>query len=326
MKACHILILSAGRRVELIQRFSRAQRELHIKGKIVAADMSDTAPAIYFADSFHVLPRISEDGYIQALIDVCRAEAIDLIVPTIDTELPKLSQNRRRIEQDTGAKLLLSSDEVIRICRNKNNTQAFFEKNGFGIPRKLSEEDITNENYAFPLFIKPQDGSSSINAFKVRTKEELDFFIRYIDKPMIQEFMEGTEYSVDVFCDFDSRPITIVPRIRLAVRGGEIAKGQIVKDRDIIRDVKRLIGVLKPIGQVTVQCMKTTKGIQYIEINPRFGGGAPMSIDAGADSCKNLYRLLLGQRLDYTEAYRDKVYFMRFDQSIMLGENKERLL
>ena len=160
----------------------------------------------------------------------------------------------------------------------------------------------------------------------MRVQEQLDFFLNYVKEPMVQEFITGTEYSVDVFCDFDSRPITIVPRIRLAVRGGEIAKGVIVKDRDIINDVTRLLEKLKPSGHITVQCMKTDKGVQYIEINPRFGGGAPMSIDAGADSCANLYRLLSGEALDYNEDYTDGLTFVRFDSSIMLDENMERMV
>ena len=201
----NILILSTGRRVELIECFKRAQQRLGIDGKIIAVDISDMAPAIYFADKFYLVPRIAEDGYIDAIVDVCQKEDIKLIVPTIDTELLKLSENREYIETKTSAKLHLSADSVIQICRNKNNTQKFFEEYGFGVPRQLSLSDIESGNYKFPLFLKPQDGSSSINTFKINSKKELDFFMEYVDKPMIQEFMTGTEYSVDVFCDFNGK-------------------------------------------------------------------------------------------------------------------------
>ncbi len=321
----NILVLSAGRRVELVERFRRAKKKLNINSKIIAVDISKTAPAIHFADSFYLIPRISDANYIPSILDICLKERISLIVPTIDTELIKLSENKQLIEKNTNAKLLLSNETVINICRNKNNTQRFFEQNRFGVPRSLTKEDITNHHYNFPLFIKPKDGSSSINTFKINNDTELEFFKNYVNEPVIQEFIEGTEFSVDAFCDFDSNPITIVPRVRLSTRGGEIAKGKIIKDREVINDILRLLSILKPIGHITIQCIKTNKGIQYIEINPRFGGGAPMSIDAGADSCENLYRILQGEVLSYNENYRDNLTFVRFDSSIMLNENLEYL-
>ncbi len=323
MKEKNILILSAGRRVELIERFKRASNRLNIPSKIVAVDISNTAPAIYFADEYYLIPRISADDYIPSLIHVCNKENISVIVPTIDTELLKLMKHRKEIEKNTNAKVLLSSDNVIEICRDKKQTQKFFEEHNFGVPRLIGKSDYEEENYTFPLFIKPEDGSSSINTFKVNNKAELDFFLSYVNKPMVQEFIEGTEYSVDVFCDFECNPITIVPRVRLATRSGEIAKGKVEKDREIINDIKRLLSILKPIGHITIQCMKTNRGIMYIEINPRFGGGAPMSIDAGADSCENLYRLLCGETLEYNENYQDNAMFVRFDKSIMLDGDME---
>lgn len=321
----NVLVLSAGRRVELINCFKNARDKIGVRGNIVAADCSELAPAMYFADMNELVPRISEgEAYIESIIDICNRLDISLVVPTIDTELLLLAENREKIESETNAKVLISDYRVIDICRNKKNTQKFMEENGFLVPRMLTDEEMDNGELSFPLFIKPLDGSSSINAFKVKNKEELDTYRKLIDKPIVQEFMEGTEFTVDVFLDFDSNVITCVPRVRLATRSGEIAKGLIVRDKEIVEDVLKLMKVLQPIGHITVQCMKTKRGIEYIEINPRFGGGAPMSIMAGADSCANLYRLLAGEKLTYNEDYRDNLTFLRFDQSIMLNENMER--
>ncbi len=324
-KSVNILILSAGRRVELISCFKRAKERLKIKGIIVAADASELAPALYFADVNEIVPRISDnDGYIRAICNICSNFRISLVVPTIDTELLLLSERRAEIEE-TGAKVLISDERVTRICRDKRNTQEFLEENGFLVPHLLTDKELSNpKRLTYPLFIKPIDGSSSINAFQVHNEEELSLYLKLIERPMVQEYIEGTEYTVDVFTDFDSNIITVVPRIRIATRSGEIAKGVIRKDREIIDDVKRLMEVLKPIGHITVQCKKTERGIEYIEINPRFGGGAPMSIMAGADSCENLYRLLTGEKLSYNEQYREKLTFLRFDQSIMLNEEMKR--
>ena len=316
----NILILSAGRRVELVKCFKSAAQELGIESTVVAADLSDTAPAIYFADKYYLIPRIGTEYYLDEIIQICKKEEIALVVPTIDTELLIMASNKDYLEAETGAKVLISDLSVVEVCRNKTESQRFFEKNNFGVPKEI--KDIHAENFEFPVFIKPLDGSSSINAFKVNNQQELDFFYSYIDRPIVQEMMIGEEYTIDVFLDFKGNIITMVPRKRLATRSGEIAKGLIVKDREIIEDVKRLMNVLKPIGHITVQCMKTKKGIQYIEINPRFGGGAPMAIKAGADSCKNLYRLLRGERLSYNEDYKENLLFLRFDDAIMLDKTE----
>lgn len=323
MTEYNILILSAGRRVELVQSFQKAAKRLNIKSNVVAGDCSETAPAIYFADRKAILPKINEDNYIDEIINVCKREGIRLVIPTIDTDLLLLSEERERIESESGAVVLISSTDVISICRDKINTQNFLEENEFKIPKMYSEEELDSGEIEFPLFIKPKSGSSSINTFKVNNIEELATYRSLIKEPIVQDFMEGKEFTIDVFLDFDGNLITVVPRFRMATRSGEISKGKIIKDREIIEDIKRLVEVLKPIGHITVQLMKTNKGIEYIEINPRFGGGAPMSIQSGADSCENLYRLLMGENLEYNENYRDNIMFFRFDNSICIDENLE---
>ncbi len=321
MNKVNVLILSAGRRVELIKCFKNGRDELGIEGKVVAVDISDTAPALYHADCFYLVPRVSDDLYIQSIIEVCQKENIDLIIPTIDTELKKLSENKDLIERQTNAKVHVSSEQVINICRDKYNTQDFFEQHGFGVPRLITHDDIINKNYNFPLFIKPLNGSSSINTFKVNNEKELEFFIEYVPSPLVQEFIEGEEFTVDVFTDFEGRPITIVPRIRLATRGGEVAKGLIKKDLAVIEAVKEVVKALKPSGHITIQCMKTKDGIKFIEINPRFGGGAPISIKAGAHSPKYLYQLLMGDSLVYHEEFEEGILGLRYDEAVFL--NKE---
>lgn len=325
MVEINVLILSAGRRVELVKLFQRAAKKLNINSKVIAGDCSDLAPALYVADKAYELPRIHHPDYIKKIIEICTDENISLVVPTIDTDLILLAENKDVIEEKTNAKVLISSQEVVKICRDKFKTHQFLQEHHFGVPKIFIMNELLKDknNIKFPLFIKPKSGSSSINTFKVNDLNELMFFYNYIEEPIIQEYIEGDEYTVDVFLDFNSKVITVVPRLRLAVRSGEISKGKIIKDREIINDVTRLMENLKPIGHITVQLMKTKQGIKYIEINPRFGGGAPMSIESGADSCEYLFRLLMGETLEYNEEYKDNITFLRFDCSICLNENME---
>lgn len=318
-KEYNILILSVGRRVELVNCFKAARDRLKIDGNVYAADINVTAPALYFADEHFIIPKISSQNYIKSIIEICNEKCVSLIVPTIDTELCKLAEYKGTIEAETNAKVLISSCESVAICCDKNKTARYFEEHGFSYPRVITETDIEEHNYTFPLFVKPENGSSSINAFYVNNEKELTFFMDYIEKPILQEYVLGTEYTVDCFSDFDGNVLSVVPRIRLATRGGEVLKGKTEKNRIIIDNVTKLLNSFGFIGQVTVQCFLCDSGeIKYIEINPRFGGGAPMSINAGADSCEKLYRLLRGEKLDYCENWESDVVFSRFDSSVRI--------
>lgn len=317
----NILILSAGRRVELINLFKKTSKDMNLNAKIVAADYSNLAPALYFADDKVLLPKISSKNYINEIIKNANYHNISLIIPTIDTDLLLLAKNKQKIEEETRAKVLISDYKIVDICRDKFKTQTFFEENNFGVPKLYNFKEI-NENSSFPLFLKPKDGSSSQNIFKVNNYNEFITYSKIIGDPVIQEFIEGDEYTIDAFLDFNSNIITIVPRLRIQTRGGEISKGKIVKDREIINEIKAVLETLKPIGHITLQLMKTKNGIKFIEINPRFGGGAPMSIMSGANSCENLFRILNNEKLEYNENYQENEVYLRFDSSIKISDKK----
>lgn len=314
----NVLILSAGRRVELVKHFKDATEKY--KSKVIAADMSETAPALYFADQFELIPRISSDKYVQAIIDISNKHNIKLIVPTIDTELLPLMSNRKEIEDKTEAKILLSNDNFIKLCRDKINFQSDMEKKGFKMPKLI--EKVTKET-TFPIFVKPKSGSSSINAYKIDSYSEFNDLINIIPDPMIQECIIGEEYTIDAFLDFNSKIISIVPRIRLATRSGEILKGKIVKDTAVIEEIKKVLLAYKPIGHITLQLIKNETGVYFIEINPRYGGGAPMSINSGANTPEFLLKIMSGESLSYYDEYYDGDIHLRFDNSIIIRKGKK---
>lgn len=307
-----ILFTSVGRRVELMQAFHAASERLGEKLEIYGADITTTAPALQFVDKAVVVPRISSPDYIETLQKICREEEIDALIPTIDTDLLILSQHRDEFEK---TKVLVSAPEKVKICRDKRYTADYFNSLGLKSPQPVDE--IEKYDGGYPAFIKPKDGSSSINAFKAENEEELKAFSEQVPDYIIQPFVSGTEYTVDIFCDWDGNPVFITPRIRLAVRAGEVLKTKIRQDEQIIEEMKTLCADFKPRGQITVQLIKDGDMDWYIEINPRFGGGAPLSIKAGADSAEAVIRLLRGEKLQYKEhAATDGAIYSRFDQSV----------
>lgn len=318
-----ILFTGIGRRVELVQAFRQAALNINIDLKIYGADMTGTAPALIFCDFTRTICGMKEPQYINELLYMCQSDHIDIIIPTIDTDLLVLSQNKDKFEK-IGTKVLISSPDMISICRDKNYTADFFISCGLKAPKTYNNyEEYPN---IYPCFIKPKDGSSSINAYEVRNESELEVYANQIDDYVIQPFIKGVEYTVDIFCDFEGNPIYITPRIRLAVRSGEVLKTRISMDRKIIDACKKLIDAFKPCGPMTVQLIRqnTTGDDYYIEINPRYGGGAPLSMKAGARSVEALLKILSGQNVKYTEEIDQDSVYSRFDQSVCVSEGMRR--
>lgn len=321
-KRVSILFTSIGRRVELVQAFRSAAKRLGIKLAIIGADISDTAPALAYCDESVIVPRISSPEYIPALIQVCQEKSVHALVPTIDTDLLLLSKEKQRFAE-IGTTVFVSDADKIAICRDKRVTSEYFASIGLHAPVAVS--DIAQYSGGFPAFIKPIDGSSSIGANRADHYEDLKMYAKQLDSYVIQPFASGTEYTVDIFCDTHGEPIYITPRVRVAVRGGEVLKTRIHHEESIISEMHTLIRSFKPCGPITVQLIRNEAcGVnQYIEINPRFGGGAPLSVKAGADAAEAMLRLLSGETLNYCpKAAAEDAVYSRFDQSVCLNPGK----
>ena len=315
-----ILFTSVGRRVELMQAFRKAADELGVSLTIIGADITASAPALFFCDETKIVCRIKEPGYIPQLLEICETEKVDCLIPTIDTDLLLLAENKKKFEA-IGTKVLISAVDKVKLCRDKRYTADYFMSVGLNSP--VPVDDASKYTLGYPAFIKPKDGSSSIDAYKVNSAEELEEYAKKVNDYIVQPFISGREFTIDIFCDYEGNPVYITPRERLAVRAGEVLKTRIHQDDTMIQEMLTLIADYKPCGQITVQLIQdsVTGDNYYIEINPRFGGGAPLSIKAGADSAKAVIRMLSGEKLKYLpKAARNKAVYSRFDQSICVDE------
>lgn len=324
-----ILFTSVGRRVELMQAFHYAAQKLDTELTVIGTDITRSAPALQFCDKTEIICKISDENYIPTLLTICENEKVDCLIPTIDTDLLLLAENKRRFES-IGTKVLIGCPEKVRLCRDKNYTADYFISLGLKSPLSVNSVEkyvigLNDGSVGFPAFIKPKDGSSSINAYRVDTLKDLKLYAEKIGDYIIQPFISGKEYTIDVFCDYEGNPVYITPRERLAVRAGEVLKTKITQNDTMIAEIKILIEDFKPSGQITVQLIQDerTGDNFYIEINPRFGGGAPLSIKAGADSAEAVLRMLNGEKLSYVEkAAKNGAIYCRFDQSVCVNEDK----
>lgn len=310
-----ILVTSIGRRVQLI-------KHLKLDNYIVGVDSSELNVSRYFVDSFYNVPDFNNAMYIETLIKIIMDEQIDMLIPLHESEFFLLNKNRTKL-LEAGARLLLSYQDVIEVFGNKLKTYEFFLSNDILTPKTYSTTEIVKINeITYPIIIKPINGMGSKGVHKIYDQEELNYFLKRHNDVLIQEYIDGVEYTIDVLCDFEGDIISIVPRERIEVRDGEVSKSRTVKDNRIIQAVKDIIyktnsNVDKFIGPITIQCIINNIGeIKFIEINPRFGGGVPLSFEAGINYSSILNMILNNEPIpNHMKEYKE-LMMIRFDDAI----------
>lgn len=314
----NILLLSAGRRVELAQAFSHEIKARGLSASLLATDLKpELSAACQVVDVPIRAPRVTEPGYIDFLLSTCKARKVGLVVPTIDTELLLLANNRAAFEAE-GIHLIISDASLVRMCRDKRITSELFTQLGIDTPRIYARDAIQ-----FPCFAKPYDGSCSIGASVVQDAGMLSESMLADEKMMFMELIDRThqEYTVDAYYDRTGKLSCFVPRLRIEVRGGEISKG--VTRHNHVYDyllpkLQKLEGAR---GCITLQLFANLETGRFaaLEINPRFGGGYPLSYSAGANYPGWLIdEYLLNKSVPFFDAWEPDLMMLRYDAKVLV--------
>jgi len=324
-----VLFACIGRRVSLLQSFRKASRSLGIKACLMGTDVSPLSPAWCLCDKAFLVSPVTHRDYIRQLLSIAAEHRVRLLVPTVDLDLAVLARNRQRFES-IGCKILVSDPETIETCQDKRKTFRFLSRHGFTTPLTVGPHRmLTGPRHgrpSYPCVLKPSDGYASRHNVVVKDRRELAFFAQRIPRAICQPLIRGTEYTCDVYVDFHGKVRTVVPRRRIEVRSGEVSKAQVVKDRAIMERAADVVAALGAgPGVITVQLIVARGGgIHIIEINPRFGGGAPLSIRAGADFPRWLFLELLGREPQIRfDGFRDGLLMLRYDSQVWLTLNGE---
>jgi len=317
----NIMFTCIGRRVALVRAFRAAAKRLKITLRVHGADSGRLAPAIFEADVRHVVPSVTAPDYIDALEQLVVRRKIRILIPLIDTELPAIAAARQRFARH-GCTAMISDPGVIGICRDKLLTFQRLNQAGIPTPATWLWADVVKKGrHRFPYFLKPRFGSAAMGNHVIGDIEALRFFGGRVPDAIVQEFIAGEEYTMDVYADSSGVPRCVVPRQRLEVRSGEVSKAVIAKKKNIMRVGAKVARALKGCrGVVTVQCIKTGAGdIRVLEINPRFGGGVPLAIHAGADFPRWVLQEALGRKpkID-ADGFRDDVVMLRYDDAVFV--------
>jgi carbamoyl-phosphate synthase large subunit len=212
MKRFNVLLTAGSRRVPLVHGFRSALKSVGAIGSVIVTDVNPLSPAVHVADRSYRVPLATDPGYIDELLAICEAEGVKLVVPTIDDELATFGATREAFRA-IGAVVGCSPEASSALCNDKYATCRHLLEKGVPAARSYLPAQLTAD-MELPLFIKPRIGRGAVGAFKVRTPDELDFFLHYVDAPIVQEYLAGPEFTLDVMCDFQGRPLSIVPRER----------------------------------------------------------------------------------------------------------------
>ena len=316
----NVLITSAGRRVSLVRAFQQELKKLDENAQVFAADASPVeSSACHAADGYFQVPRLDNPDYFIALEKICKENHISLVIPTIDTELLPMAQRKEEFLAK-GIRFIVADELFVQKCRDKRQIHDFFMENGVQVAREFSKD-----KYELPLFIKPIDGSRSVDTYLIREESELTDYHFKNDKLMFLEYLdhqEFEEFTCDMYYDQSNRLRCVVPRKRVEVRDGEVNKGLTQRNAIIPYLQERMSFIEGAIGCLTAQFFlhKEDSRVYGIEINPRFGGGYPLSYLAGANfPAWILSEYMRNEKVaDHFDDWEADLLMLRYDHEILV--------
>jgi carbamoyl-phosphate synthase large subunit len=319
-KRVTILLTSAGRRVGLLQAFRRGAAALDVDLELLACDLDPLlSAACHVADEAFAVPPVTDRGYAEAILAICRTRRVDLIVPTIDPELLPLANAQAEFLK-LGTHVATSAPAVIEIARDKLTTADFLAANGIATPRTapLAAVRANPDDWNWPAIVKPRHGSASRLVSVVA--EPADLPAEENEPMIVQALLTGDEWTVNIYVDDAGRLKAVVPHRRIQVRAGEVEKGVTGRAPRLIEIGERIAACLPGArGVLCYQAMVSADGTPSVfEINARFGGGYPLADHAGAAFARWLIEARLGLPSSAGNDWAEGVTMLRYDAAVFV--------
>lgn len=312
----NILILSAGTRDKVVQYFRKA---FSGKGNVIATDMSELAPALYDADKYYIVPKMTALNYLDVILDICKKEKITGVLSLIDPELSLLAENVRKFEA-VGTKVIGSSYELCEMALDKFQMYNWLTEHNYKCAKSYMDKDafyadVEAGKISYPVFVKPARGSASIAISKVYDKETVDLLFAHDEGLMIQEFLDGQEIGADVYIDILSKEIvSIFTKKKIKMRAGETDKAVSFKDDKLFTLIEKFVSEAGYIGQIDIDIFEINGEYYISEVNPRFGGGYPHAYESGCDHMTMIAENLVGKVNNANIGnYDNGIYMMKYN-------------
>lgn len=321
----NILILSCGTRNKLVRFFKETFHGLQPGGRVIVTDCSPWAPALYEADAHYLVPRMTEPGYLEHILDICKKEKVNAVLPLFEDELDLIAKNRSMFEAE-GITAIVSGQESVALCRDKYLFYEHLVKNGIPalttcIGTAAFDELRAQGKMDFPVFVKPVRGAGSVGISKVDNRELLEVLCKYSDSEMlIQQFAGGEEYGADIYVDMISKnPAAIFTKKKVRMRAGETEKSVSVKDDALFALIEKTVSTLDLSGPIDMDIFKVNGQYYISEINPRFGGGYPHAWHCNVKFPELIAGNLAGEENpDRIGAYEAGMCMMKYSDEVVM--------
>lgn len=292
----------------------KSKRHHYIVGTDIYPSSEIAGPI--FCDTVHRVPLFSDPQYIETLLKICKQDRIEYIIPIMDQEVEIIAANAD-VFKDAGIMPCVSDVETIKICNDKYLTWKALKAKGIQTPHAYLPEESVLFMPLLPLFIKPRHGISSRDCYKITTKEEYDLFVARVDEPVIQQYLSGKQYVIDIVCDLASNPIASTVRHEISAKSGLGVKAVTLHDSAIREYVEKIAKALLITGQANIEVFKDNDTISLIEVNPRLSAGSILSAAAGVNIAEIAIDVFSNKELNPADYdYRDNVYMTRYWEEV----------
>lgn len=317
----NLLILSCGTRNLLVRYFKAEENGI---GRVIGTDCSAYAPALYETDAHYIVPPMTDAGYLDTILDICRKESIAAVLPLQEDELYLIASNRK-LFTDKGITPIVSNPEVIELCRDKYAFYNFLKKNDFPTLTSCNSFDsfkplLKSGDMKFPVFLKPSRGCGSIGIQKVEQMDLLEALCHNQKEAyLIQNYADGEEFGADIYVDLlTQKLITVFVKKKLRMRAGETEKSVSYWDETLYSLIEKVVTTLHLAGPVDMDIFKINDQYYISEINPRFGGGYPHAYNCGVNFPRMIAENLSG-RTNNPEAgnYEEGICMLKFTDLMM---------
>ena len=288
----------------------------NFSGKTVATDSTSLSAGFFMADVSEILPEADAQYYVKRLFEIVKKHRVSILLPTSGYDIYPYSANRKALAE-IGATAVVSDRETLEICRDKILTYNTMSGK-YELPFTTTDASKVR---SFPVIAKPRYGKGSRDIIKINNEEDLNYVASNFGNTIFQEFLPGVEYTVDVLCDMNKKPIIAVPRIRLQTKAGISTKGRIVKDAELETTCMNIAQDAGIRGPCCIQMKESSEGrVQLVEINSRLGGGTIFSALAGANFPKMILDLLEGSEIKIPKV--SEITVVRYYEEIVIEEGR----